>query len=123
MSKDREVPLFDGKEMAIYDDPVDHMEPPAPDQRELASVMHRLIVWQICGGTQDRIAARTLVLAQSLGVDLGPTMVTEADIGRACKVTRQAVSLMVNELRDQFGLSNHNQRTERNREQCRKAHK
>lgn len=120
----KNYPLHEGKELAVYDDPVDKIEPEPPHPKaDLAAVMHRLIVWQLLGGQPKRIGARTLVLAQSLDVDLGEQLQTEADIARATGLTRAAVSLIANELRDQFGLINRNNRTERNRKRCKQAQK
>ena len=120
----KQYPIHESKELAVYDDPVDKIEPEPPHPKaDLAAVMHRLIVWQLLGGEPKRIGARTLVLAQSLGVDLGKALQTEADIARATGLTRSAVSLIVNELRDQFGLINKNNRTERNRQRCKQAQK
>lgn len=119
------VPLrpADHKENAITDDPVDHMEPlPESKQSELAGLMYRMIVWICIGGTPNKIAARVMVLATALNISLGKSIVTQADIGRACDVSREAVSLMSNELRDQFGLTTYNNRSEENRNRCRKAH-
>ena len=119
------VPLrpADHAENAVIDDPVDHMEPlPESNRAELAGVMCRLMVWQGIGGTAETITARYMVLCTALGISIGPQIVSEADIARATGLTRAAVSLMSNELRDQFGIITHNNRSEENRKRCKKAH-
>tara|TARA_R110001606_G_scaffold304213_1_gene451473 strand:- start:111 stop:491 length:381 start_codon:yes stop_codon:yes gene_type:complete len=114
-------PYIDGKDVAIYDDPVDHMEPIVRPEQAVADIITRLMVFQLQGGDTKRIAARTMVLAQTLGIDVGDDIVTNADIAKACSVTRSAVSLMSNELRDQLGLISHNNRSEQNRKNCKNA--
>ena len=117
----RTYPYIEGKDVAVYDDPVDHMEPIQRPEHVVADIITRLMVFQLQGGETKRIAARTMVLAQTLGIDCGDDIVTNADIAKACGVTRAAVSLMSNELRDQLGLISHNNRSEQNRKNCRNA--
>lgn len=114
-------PYIDGKDVAIYDDPVDHMEPIENPEYAVADIITRLMVFQLQGGDSKRIAARTMVLAQTVGIDVGNGIVTNADIAKACGITRSAVSLMSNELRDQLGLISHNNRSQQNRKNCRNA--
>jgi len=114
-------PYIEGKDLAVYDNPVDHMEPIVQPAQAVADIITRLMVFQLQGGDTKRIAARTMVLAQTLGIDVGDDIVTNADIAKACKVTRSAVSLMSNELRDQLGLISHNNRSEQNRKNCKNA--
>ena len=117
----RTYPYIEGMEMAVYDDPVDHMEPIERPEHAVADIITRLMVFQLQGGDTKRIAARTMVLAQTVGVEVGDDIVTNTDIAKACGVTRAAVSLMSNELRDQLGLISHNNRSEQNRKNCRNA--
>lgn len=115
------LPYIESYDLAVFDDPVDHIEPIEPSVNVIADTIARLMVYQISGGDAQRIAARTLVLAQACGIDTGENIQTFADIARACGLTRSAVSLMSNELRDQLGITSRNCRSQENRENCRKA--
>jgi len=104
---------------AVIDDPVDHMEP-APDERgDLADALVRVVVWQISGGSANKIAARTMLLATALHV--GINSLTYEDIASATGVTRAGVQLMARELEDQFGIKTHNARKQETRTRCRIA--
>ena len=101
--------------------PVDDMEP-APDTRgDLAEALVRVVVWQISGGSPNKIAARTMLLATALR--LGTNALTYEDIAQATGITRGGVQLMAKELEDQFGIKTHNARTEGTRKRCRIAQK
>lgn len=118
------LPLSDDfeKDLAVHDHPAERMEPlPESARSELAAALHRVIGWVAVGGTQKTISARLMVLCTALNIDLGTNIITEADIARANKLTRAAVSAMTLELKDTFGLVTHNNRTERTRKRCRKA--
>jgi len=106
---------------AVTDDPVDHMEPEADARGDLADALVRVVVWQISGGSANKIAARTMLLATALHI--GANALTYEDIAQATGVTRGGVQLMAKELEDQFGIKTHNARKQETRTRCRIAQK
>lgn len=101
--------------------PVDDMEP-LPDSRgDLADALVRVVVWQISGGSSNKIAARTMLLATALHV--GMRDLTYEDIASATGITRAGVQLMARELEDQFGIKTHNARKQETRTRCSRAQK
>ncbi len=99
--------------------PVDHFEPIEDERTKFADAQCRLVVWLMTSATPASMGARVMVLATALNLTVGT--VTEADIARACGITRSAVSLISIELEDQFGIKSYNLRPEGNRTQCSKA--
>lgn len=113
--------LLENTDIAVNEDVVDILEPVTEHTRELAIVIARLMVFLVSGGTANSIGARTMVLAQALNIELGENIQTFEDIAKASGLTRSAVSAVANELRDTFGLQSYNNRSESNRDNCRKA--
>jgi len=106
---------------AVDHHPVDDIEPEADTRGDLAEVLVRVVVWQISGGSPNKIAARTMLLATALRI--GTNDLTYEDIAQATGVTRGGVQLMARELEDQFGIKTNNARPERTRTRCSKAQK
>jgi len=101
--------------------PVDDMEP-LPDTRgDLAEALVRVVVWQISGGSVNKVAARTMLLATAL--QIGANALTYEDIAQSTGITRGGVQLMARELEDQFGIKTHNARKQETRKRCSKAQK
>ncbi len=106
---------------AIDHHPVDDIEPQEDSRGDLAEALVRVVVWQISGGSANKIAARTLLLATA--VDVGANDLTYEDIAQATGVSRGGVQLMARELENQFGIRTRNARKEETRTRCRIAQK
>jgi hypothetical protein len=103
----------------IFHHPVDDIEPIESPQSALAEALVRIVIWQTTGISAGGIAARTLVLSESLS--LNPKALTWAEIAEHTGITRQAVDLMARELEDQFKLRSNNARNDTTRERCKLA--
>ncbi len=101
--------------------PVDDIEPIEDPRHALADAWIRVAAWQGSTMTKSAMSARVMMLM--CGLRILPKDYTYEDIAKASGLTRAAISLIGQELEDQFGLSTYNRRTERNRERCRKAQK
>lgn len=105
-----------------YDQPVNHhpvddIEPIEPEHSELAESLVRLIVWILSAQSVQGIAARSMTLGETLGIQ-EPSL-NWSEIGDVCGVTREVVRQNAVDLEEIFQLRAQNRRTELTREHCR----
>ena len=99
--------------------PAEIIEPVETTHHDLSGALLRIVIWQISGISIESIAARTLVLSETLSLNIRP--LTWAEIAEHTGLTRAAVQLMAKELEDQFSLKSHNARNETTRKKCKQA--